>query len=234
MLLFMVRKIPQRRIADLIDVAAETFIALGYRRTQMSDVAEALGVAKGSLYTYVESKEALFDTVIRFADGESPLPDPDALPFKTPPGGATLEYLQERMTREAGRLKLLQIVSPGHPSGDVAAELEEILVDLYRLVSRNRRAIKMVDRCALEHPELADLWFSQGRWAQHGLLVEYLERAVRAGALRPLPDVAIAARHLLETVVFWAVHRHWDPSPQDIVETEVETVIVRLLLHGIF
>jgi AcrR family transcriptional regulator len=35
----------------------------------MADVAEALGVAKGTLYLCVESKEALFDAVLRYADG---------------------------------------------------------------------------------------------------------------------------------------------------------------------
>ena len=28
-----------------------------------------------------------------------------------------------------------------------------------------------------------------------------------------LPDRAVAARLVLETLVFWAVHRHWDPGP---------------------
>ena len=36
----------------------------------MEDVAKALRVAKGTLYVYVESKEALFDLVARCADRE--------------------------------------------------------------------------------------------------------------------------------------------------------------------
>jgi AcrR family transcriptional regulator len=61
----------------LIEVATQTFVARGYRLTQMSDVAEALGVAKGTLYGYVESKEALFDAAVRLADGQGTLPEPD-------------------------------------------------------------------------------------------------------------------------------------------------------------
>jgi AcrR family transcriptional regulator len=48
--------------------ATEVFIERGYKDTQMDDIAAALGVAKGTVYVYVESKEALFDLVARCAD----------------------------------------------------------------------------------------------------------------------------------------------------------------------
>lgn len=55
----MARKAPTRRFSQLIDTATETFIAHGYQRTQMEEIANSLGVAKGTLYGYVESKAAL-------------------------------------------------------------------------------------------------------------------------------------------------------------------------------
>jgi len=55
----MARRIPENRFDELVRGATEVFIARGYRLTQMSDVAEAVGVAKGTLYGYVESKDAL-------------------------------------------------------------------------------------------------------------------------------------------------------------------------------
>lgn len=36
--------------SNLIDAATGVFIAQGYRRTQMSDIAEAMGLAKGTVY----------------------------------------------------------------------------------------------------------------------------------------------------------------------------------------
>ncbi|MGH7802861.1 MAG: helix-turn-helix domain-containing protein, partial [Candidatus Binatia bacterium] len=38
------------RLADLVAAATRVFIGQGYRRTQMADVAEELGVAKGTIY----------------------------------------------------------------------------------------------------------------------------------------------------------------------------------------
>ena len=61
----MARSVPADRFDELLRVAQETFIANGYARTQMEDVAKALGVGKGTVYCYVESKQALFDFVVR-------------------------------------------------------------------------------------------------------------------------------------------------------------------------
>ncbi len=63
--------------------------------------------------------------------------------------------------------------------------------------------------------------------------MRYLERRIAEGVLRSVTSIAIAARLVLETIAFWAVHRHWDPSPQPLVEEEVEPTLVELVLHGL-
>jgi AcrR family transcriptional regulator len=228
----MARSIPSGRLERLIEVATETFIAEGYRRTQMADVAEALGVAKGTLYGYVESKAALFDAAIRCADGHEPLPATDELPIKTPLAGTTVKRLEDRIAEEAADLRLVQVVAAA-PGRDAASELRDVLVDLYRRANRNRFAIKLADRCASDHPDLAGVWFGRGRWAQHELLMHYMQTRIAAGKLRPVPSIPVAARTALETVAFWAVHRHWDPSPQSIEEDAVETAVIDLLVHSL-
>src|SRR5437773_1209959 len=61
----MVRPTPRDRLAELVSAATEVFGRKGYRRTQMAEIAAAAGVSPGNLYNYVESKEALFDLVLR-------------------------------------------------------------------------------------------------------------------------------------------------------------------------
>lgn len=228
----MPRSIPSERLQQLIEVATEIFIAQGYRRTQMADVAGALGVAKGTLYGYVQSKAALFDAAVRHADGHQALPEPDKLPIKTPASGSTVQWLEGRMAAETADLYLLRAVAAPPPS-DVRAELQEVLIDLYGRASRNRSTIKLVDRCASDYPDLAALWFGRGRWAQHELLTRYIRARVDAGCFRPVLSVPVAARMVLETVAFWAVHRHWDPSPQSIEEGAVEQAVIDLLTHSL-
>ncbi|MGH7288218.1 MAG: TetR/AcrR family transcriptional regulator, partial [Myxococcota bacterium] len=96
----MPRSIPEDRFQDLIEAATIVFLEQGYRRTQVADVAARMGLAKGSVYTYVESKEALFDCVLRHADHAGRIDLPETLPVATPPPGATLEMVQRRLAVE--------------------------------------------------------------------------------------------------------------------------------------
>jgi AcrR family transcriptional regulator len=226
------RQIPSERVERLVDVAIRVFIAQGYRRTQMDHVAAALGVGKGTLYGYVESKGALFDLAIRCADGREPLPEVASLPVKTPAPGSTVDAVRARLVRETENLELLAALGRAHHPKPTE-ELASIVRDLYARMSRNRNGIKLVDRCAQDQPELAAVWFGQGRWGQHAALVAYLEQRIGKGLLRPVPNVQLAARAVLESIAFWAVHRHWDPSPQEVEESDVESTLLAITLHGL-
>ena len=223
---------PASRFQDLIDAATRVFIAQGYRRTQMSDIAEAMGVAKGTVYLYVKSKDALFDTVLRSADAPRPIALPPNLPVRTPARGRTLQWIKRRLGEQPASPTLLVALSRHGGAGD-ATELTRILGELYETMARNRTGIKLVDRCAVEYPALAKLWFTQGREALLVLLTEYLERGIRAGRLRPVPDPMVAARLIIETLVFWAVHRHWDPSPQPFDPRVAQDTVVQMLVAGL-
>ena len=83
----MSRHIPENRFDDLVDAATDVFIARGYRLTQMADVAAAVGVAKGTLYGYVEGKEALFALCLRCASRTGPVALPEQLPVPSPAPG---------------------------------------------------------------------------------------------------------------------------------------------------
>jgi AcrR family transcriptional regulator len=226
------RTIPESRFAQLVEVATNTFVARGYRLTQMSDIAEALGVAKGTLYGYVESKEALFDAAVRFADGQVPLPDASVLPVSTPEAGSTVQYVQTRLMEEARELKLVEVLSRPKGARAKADEFESIVRDLYRRMLRNRCALKLVDRCALDHPELASVWFEQGRDGPMALLAAYFEKGVADGKMRRVPDVQLAARMVLETIALWAIHMPRDASPCSFSDDAVESAVVDMLVHA--
>ena len=228
----MPRTIPDDRLAKLVDCATEVFIAQGYQRTQMADVAKALGVAKGTLYLYVESKDALFDLVARCADDAHPFEKLPALPIRTPKPAATVKYIRERLAKQQVPAALTAALATKRVA-DPRAELEGIVRDLYDALARNRRGIKLLDRSAPEYPELAALWFEGARGGLVGLLAQYLEDRSRRKLLRPVPNAAVAARLLIETVIFWAVHRHWDPHPQPMDEAVAKETVVRFLVNAL-
>jgi len=228
----MPRTIPDDRLARLVDRATEVFIAQGYRRTQMADVAKALGVAKGTLYLYVESKDALFDLVARCADDAHSFEKLPALPIRTPKPASTVKYIRERLAKQQVPAALTAALATKRVA-DPRAELEGIVRELYDALARNRRGIKLLDRSAPEYPELAALWFEGARSGLVARLAQYLEDRIRRKLLRPVPDTTVGARLLIETVVFWAVHRHWDPHPQPVDESLAKETVVRLLVNAL-
>ena len=53
-----------KRLA-LIDAALAVFSRVGYAAAKIDDVAEEAGVSKGTVYLYFESKEALFEAMVK-------------------------------------------------------------------------------------------------------------------------------------------------------------------------
>jgi hypothetical protein len=115
---------------------------------------------------------------------------------------------------EVGDLALHKVTDAA--PGAIDAELDLIVTDLMRRLDRHRRAIKLVDRCAPEIPELAQLWFGAGRARLVDRLRGYLARRAGQGLVRLTADLAhwdVVARTIVEICVLWAVHLPWDPAP---------------------
>ena len=228
----MARSIPDGRFEDLVACATRVFIKQGYQRTQMGDVARAMGVAKGTLYLYVESKEALFDLIVHHADRTCDVATPPSFPIPTPKPGATVAFVRESLARNKAPEILLDALGR-HEVPDIDAEIRAIVGELYDLLARNREGIKLIDSSARDHPELAALWFEGSRGGLVQLLTQYLDERVGLQLIPPLPDTAIAARLVLETTVFWAVHRHWDRQTQPVDETRARDTVLHFVAHAL-
>lgn len=220
-----------------MSAATRVFIESGgFRRTQIGDVAKAMGVAKGTLYLYVESKEALFDLVMRHAD-QPEQGDPE-LPVRTPPEGATLAYLAERMSAQARFSALARAEGRAErragPATTMAEELGGIVDEIYDVLAHNRTAIKLIGTSAHDLPELADLWYARARGTLNTRLAKYVSRRSSEGLLFALPDPIATARFVTETASWFAVHRFWDPHPDpiddDAAKATAREAILRALL----
>src|SRR5262249_62102268 len=92
----MPRRTPEDRLEQLVECATRIFIEQGYAHTQMADVAAALGVAKGTVYLSVESKEAPFDLAPRNPAPPRPSGKNPRSPFRPPPPGPPARTLPSR------------------------------------------------------------------------------------------------------------------------------------------
>jgi AcrR family transcriptional regulator len=56
---------PRRRQQEVLEAAARVFHEKGYESTSIQDIAEAVGILKGSLYYYIRSKEDLLYEILQ-------------------------------------------------------------------------------------------------------------------------------------------------------------------------
>jgi TetR/AcrR family transcriptional regulator, cholesterol catabolism regulator len=59
------KKVSMSKEQEIVTVAARLFKEKGYRATTLEDIAAAVGMLKGSLYYYIQSKEELLYIVVR-------------------------------------------------------------------------------------------------------------------------------------------------------------------------
>jgi AcrR family transcriptional regulator len=59
------RRRKEARPTEIVEAARICFIEKGFGATRIDDVARGAGVSKGTVYLYFESKEALFEAVVR-------------------------------------------------------------------------------------------------------------------------------------------------------------------------
>lgn len=89
------------RYAEVVDAAAELFARQGYAATSIQQVADAVGLLKGSLYHYINSKDDLLYAVVQEAHHHTARQGYEAL---THPGDAPakLTYLIDHHLHGAG------------------------------------------------------------------------------------------------------------------------------------
>lgn len=218
------------RLQQIIAAATDTFIASGYRLARVEDIARRAGVAPATVLQYARTKEALFDLVVRTA-----LHDPTVerveLPYTDVPSGEVIERLWGRLMAASQFPRLANLSADPPPEGALA-EFEALVREVYRWQVRHHRALRLTERCAREWPELAALFYHQFRRNGLAALADYLDRRARQGALRATPDPAIAARVVLETIAFFAMHRFSAPDSR-MDDATTEAVVVDMLTNAV-
>ena len=218
----MPRPSPRERLASLATAATEMFGRLGYRGTRTADVAARAGMSAGSLFTYVESKEALFHLV--FVSALDLLPEAPELPLPTPQPGETAALFAGAL--RDGQPSGLQAALAGGEPADVAGELRGIIGELYDTIAWAWPVLAVVERCSAEMPDLEAVWFGGGRGGIYTDLAEYLRERTATGRLRPVPDFPVTARVIGELATWFAWHRHEDRDAALYDDTTVRRTVI--------
>jgi AcrR family transcriptional regulator len=195
---------PRQRLLEVARAATDEFGRLGFRGSKTAEVAAKAGMSTGSLFTYVESKEALFHLVFLYGfemtSERFPVP-----PVATPGPGETLKVIEAGL----GQIQMprMRAALAEEDPDDVALELREIVEERYDLIEKYWPLIAVIERCAVEIPELEAAWFGLARAGSFEELGTYLDRRMAEGRLRRMPDAEVAARVVTESLSWFAWHR---------------------------
>jgi AcrR family transcriptional regulator len=219
----------------MMRAAAGVFGRRGYRLTQMEEIAKEAGISKATLYYYFKSKTHLFQYLLVNgipADGAS-APSPAESIARS---DDDLLQLLKRELADRSRLKsisgFLNDEAPGQI--DLEHEMGMILEEMWELMENWRVQIIILEKSAFEFPELASVYDKYARQAILGQLGEYLESRMRAGAIRPLGSVAVAARTILESMAIFGWKQHGDYfSPVRHSKAEALPELVAIFANGL-
>jgi AcrR family transcriptional regulator len=222
---------PPERLPEIAAAATAVFGRLGYKRTRTADVATQAGLSSGGLFTYVDSKRALFHLV--FVAGFASLDDiGESLPIVAPPLEETLKLIARGLETKLAFPELRRAERRDAPH-DVRGEISAITADMYDEMSRNWPMLAVIERSASDVRGLEGVYYSGGRSDRLLLLERYLERRAADGRLREMVNTAITARWLLETVVWFAWHRREDRDWQLYDDDLTLAAITRLLCDAL-
>ena len=196
---------PADRLRDIAMAGRAILGSIGYRRTRMADVAAAAGLSAGAVYTYVDSKEALFHLALTSFFAPSQVVPPE-LPLTAPELQATLDAVRLGLRRE-GATPLLQAALATDPPPDVRGELTAILEEMYSMVSRLWPALAVLEKCAEDMPPVHDFYFGKQRRGHLSRFARYVERRAAEGHLDGAGDAALSAQVAVESLTWHAWHR---------------------------
>lgn len=126
------------RDAELLETAATMFQARGYSHTAISDIAAALGIAKGSVYHYISSKDDLLYKICKavHVDGEEVIRRVDSLDAS--PLERLALYIREMTASNARNVTKIAVYygELSHLTGERRADLDRERAKQVRLVRR--------------------------------------------------------------------------------------------------
>lgn len=230
-LLRMVRVKSPARLRRILDAAADIFLENGYRRALLGEVAKRASLSVGTVYLYAESKESLFELVLRRAFGEEP-PDLEGMPFRGSAGEDLIAWVWSRF-EEISRFPLLEAAAATSRPADALREMEEVLREIWAWMSRHWQAIELIERCAQDWPELHLSFYKQFRRTVFGLATSLVERRMDEGAFRRYADGATLVRVMAESIAFFAMHRHVRPDSADLDEDVCRETVIAMLMAGL-
>jgi AcrR family transcriptional regulator len=226
----MARSRPPDRLDQILQAATRVFARTGLDGSKMSDVAAEAGVSQGTLYNYVESKQALFRLLLDRGLGIPP-PASTTLPLRSPSTTSLARRMDEAIAANFALPQLDKALGRRRVR-DPAAELTEVIDELYERTLATKEAADVLERSARDVPELAAVFYGKVRRGLFERLERLVARRIASGAYHDR-DPRIVARLIAEAVTTFARHIYGDAEPPGFDLAAARAVVVATLVAGI-
>ncbi|ERK16221.1 regulatory protein, TetR [Pantoea sp. AS-PWVM4] len=149
------RKLTEQKRKEILDAASSVFLEQGYERASMDGVAKTAGCSKATLYNYFNSKESLFEAVVRT--------------FST-------NYL----TRAADEL-----YSADNQSLSLADKLQQFGERMLGVMTSDWKAMQLYRMVVGEagHSDIGELFYESGVRESMNALTQVMEKYMESGEL---------------------------------------------------
>jgi AcrR family transcriptional regulator len=226
----MPRSRPPDRLDQILQAATRVFARTGLEGSKMSDVAAEAGVSQGTLYNYVESKEALFRLLLDRGLGTPP-PASTVLPLRSPSAASLARRMDEAIAANFALPRLDKALARRRVT-DAAAELTEVIDELYDRTLATREAADVLERSARDVPELAAVFYGKVRRRLFERIERLIAHRIASGHYHDR-DPSVVARIVAETVTTFARHIYRDVEPPAFDLAAARAVVVETLVTGI-
>lgn len=221
---------PSKRIKSLLGAGTTVFRHKDFRRAQMTDVAAEMGCSTGTLYNYVENKEALFEHVVLYGmTGE--LPSPDTLPLKMPDPGTTFAMIETIARELAEGWSIYEALEIDEPASAVE-EVTRITNELFDFFARYYTVIEVMETSVLDYSDLASTYDSGRQQMIFGPWTALIEKRVAKGVYRSIEDPEWATVLIVETLAAgaWKQRSHMKNYDETVARAAcVDHVLTTLL-----
>lgn len=217
-------------LTDIADAAVSYITRHGFQRTQMAGLGAQIGVSPGTLYTYVENKDALLGLAATYLIHKGDLPD-----LTLPVAAAPIATIVEEFSAAAERWAQWPVLSQAITDVDASLPaLQAVGEELYGLIRQYWRSILFLDRLANEMEEFAPIHVNRVRGGFVGDLVKLLKLA---GSPYDQYELGIIARAANEGVSWSAMHRHMEGKARqpigDLSEDQISILAARTFANAL-
>ncbi len=177
-------------------------------------------MAQGTIYLFVKTKEELFfRALLKAMNRPQPVEDHVEVDLNQ----IALEFQATEVSPSL--TKFLQ--TPGL----VPPTLSVILGEYWDAITRGARAVKLIERCAPDLPDLAHYFYLKVRSTVVSNIAQYLSAGAEAGICRKVIDEKMSARFIVETIAWFAMHRLGDPDGRYFDPAECRATVLDNLIH---